>query len=96
MNAPCPVMDDLGRHLQAIDKAESSQAHRESLEHAYTHDGIDWDDVAGRTEENVSSTSDVLALVYAMPDCPARRVVVKMLKGAAEDYAECQMQRMAA
>lgn len=96
MNAPCAVMADLGRHLQSLDRDAAKDAEFEALEYAYTHDGIDWEDVAGRTEENVATIANVLALVWAGPDSPARQEVAKMLKSAGKDYAECEMQRKAA
>lgn len=96
MNAPCAVMNDLGRHLQSLDRDAEKKAEFDRLKHSYMSDGIDYGDVIGRTQEIGPMLEDFLALVSAGPDCLAKKALDAIVEVAAEDYAKCMMQRKAA
>lgn len=91
----CPVQGAIARHIHSETLAESVDFQFEHLREQYTADGIDWSDVANRNEATMAMAAQVLALVYAMPDCPARRKTIQMLDTAADNYAQDMIRKAA-
>ena len=83
----CPVQGAIARHIHAETVAAAADHQFDRLRQQYTADGIDWSDVANRNEATMAMAAQVLALVYGMPDCPARRKTIQMLDVAADNYA---------
>lgn len=87
---PDPVVRSLGDHLAQVERQHQEDLARERLRGEYKDD-IDWGDVINRTEATMAMAEQVMAMVYQMPDCPARRKTIQMLDAAAESYAQEMM-----
>ncbi|MGY8624291.1 Uncharacterised protein [Chromobacterium violaceum] len=91
----CPVQGAIAHHIHGETLAAAADHQFELMREQYTADGIDWSDVANRNEATMAMAAQVLALVYAMPDCPARRKTIQMLDAAADNYAQDMMRKAA-
>ncbi|OVE45692.1 hypothetical protein [Chromobacterium violaceum] len=91
----CPVQGAIARHIHGETLAAAADHRFEHLREQYTADGIDWSDVANRNEATMAMAAQVLAMVYAMPDCPARRKTIQLLDAAADSYAQDMMREAA-
>ncbi|MGC0155554.1 hypothetical protein ACPRNU_24100 [Chromobacterium vaccinii] len=91
----CPVQGAIAHHIHGETLAASADFQFGHLREQYTVDGIDWSDVANRDEAAMAMAAQVLALVYAMPDCPARRQTVRLLEAARDSYAQDMMRKAA-
>ncbi|KUM02746.1 hypothetical protein KIF53_15540 [Chromobacterium subtsugae] len=84
----CPIQSSIAHHIHAETLAAAADHQFDRLREQYTTNGIDWSDVANRNEATMAMAAQVLALVYGMPDCPARRKTIQLLDAATDSYAQ--------